>query len=176
MSRTAGLLRVVYSSPRIDNVDRVAEMLGAEGIETRIQNRDKLNRGRFQRFSYKDTSSASEWPMLQVVSAEDMPKARELLRAAGLMGSTRPGAAEPSMPRWQAPNEGPDPTAMRMRRVAMVGVLAALIALAWAYSNAKQTVPPTPAPAPAAAPAPVEDNTVFLIDESEPEPESEERP
>lgn len=170
-------MRQVYASPRNENVDRVVAMLGEAGIATRVVNRDKINRGRFQKFSYREPGNAAAWPAVQIVSAEDMPKARELLRSAGLMGSTRPEAESP-MPRWEAPGNGPDAMAGRMRRVAMIGVLFALILLAWAYQTApSRTGPITPAPvaAPAAVrPAPVDDNTVLLLDDSDSDTESRE--
>ena len=165
-------MRQVYSSPRSENVDRVQAMLNEAGIATRVVNRDKLNRGRFQKFSYREQGNSKDWPAVQVVSAEDMPKARELLRAAGLMGSTRPDAETP-MPRWEAPGNRPDDMAKRMRRAAMIGVLFALILLAWAYQTApSRTGPITPVPVaapPAASPSPVDDNTVLLLDDSDSE-------
>ena len=169
-------MRQVYSSPRGENVDRVEALLNEAGIATRVVNRDKLNRGRFQKFSYREQGRNQDWPAVQVVSAEDMPKARELLRAAGLMGSTRPDAEAP-MPRWEAPGNGPDDMAKRMRRIAMIGVLVALIVLAWAYQTApSRTGPIAPRPAaqpPAAVAAPVEDNTVLLLDDSDTESKEE---
>lgn len=171
-------MRQVYASPRGENVDRVEAMLNEAGIATRVVNRDKLNRGRFQKFSYREQGRSQDWPAVQVVSAEDMPKARELLRAAGLMGSTRPDAEAP-MPRWEAPGNGPDDMARRMRRIAMIAVFIALIVLAWAYQTVpSRTGPIAPLPAarpPAeAAPAPVEDNTVLLLDDSDSDTESKE--
>lgn len=167
-------MRQVYASPRSENVDRVEALLNDAGVATRVVNRDKLNRGRFQKFSYREPGHGKDWPAVQVVSAEDMPKARELLRAAGLMGTTRPDA-EPASPRWEAPGNVPDDMAKRMRRVAMIAVLMALIALAWAYQTApSRTGPilPAPAAAPAAAqPATVDDNTVLLLDDSDSESE-----
>lgn len=169
-------MRQVYASPRGENVDRVEAMLNEAGIATRVVNRDKLNRGRFQKFSYREQGGSKDWPAVQIVSAEDMPKARELLRAAGLMGSTRPDAEAP-MPRWEAPGNGPDDMARRMRRVAMIAVFIALIVLAWAYQTApSRTGPIAPVPVaspPAAQPAPVEDNTVLLLDDSDNESKEE---
>lgn len=169
-------MRQVYASPRGENVDRVEAMLNEAGIATRVVNRDKLNRGRFQKFSYREQGGSKDWPAVQIVSAEDMPKARELLRAAGLMGSTRPDAEAP-MPRWEAPGNGPDDMARRMRRVAMIAVFIALIVLAWAYQTApSRTGPIAPVPVaspPAAQPAPVEDNTVLLLDDSDTESKEE---
>ena len=164
-------MRQVYSSPRVENVDRVVALLEEAGITTRVVNRDKLNRDRFQRFSYQDAGDRRGWPAVQVVSAEDMPKARELLRAAGLMGSTRPDV-EPAVPRWEAPGNSPDNMAKRMRRAAMIGVLFALMMLAYAYSTSNPSARrPLPGQEPAAATVapPVEDNTVILLDDSESE-------
>ncbi|HWT14886.1 MAG TPA: hypothetical protein VN581_03800 [Patescibacteria group bacterium] len=163
-------MRQVYASPRAENVDRVEAMLNEAGIETRVLKRDKINRGRFQRFSYNEQGNSKDWPAVQVVFAADMPKARELLRAAGLMGTTRPDADAP-MPRWEAPGNTPDHMAMRMRRVAMIGVLVGLVFLAYAYSRTqREATVAAPVVAPAAMPAvapPVEDNTVLLLDDSD---------
>ena len=162
-------MRQVYASPRVENVDRVEALLNEAGIATRVVNRDKLQRGRFRRFSFQDPGHAKDWPAVQIVAAEDMPKAREMLRAAGLMGSTRPDVENP-MPRWEAPGNVPDQMAMRMRRVAMIGVLFALILLAWAYSSGQRAPASAPAQPAATAPAvapPVEDNPVILLDDSE---------
>ena len=165
-------MRQVYASPRTENVDRVEALLNNAGIATRVVNRDKLNRNRFQRFSFSEPGNSKQWPAVQIVLAEDLPKARELLRAAGLMGSTRPDALEP-MPRWEAPGNTADHTAAKMRRAAMIGVLVALSVLAYFYARNSRDVAPVPAePTPAVAP-PVEDNTVFLIDESESDSETE---
>ncbi|MBL0028431.1 MAG: hypothetical protein IPO95_04895 [Rhodanobacteraceae bacterium] len=172
-------MRQVYASPRSENVDRVEAMLNEAGIETRVRKRDKINRGRFQRFSYNEEGDSKDWPAVQVVFAEDMPRARELLRAAGLMGSTRPDAETP-IPRWEAPGDRPDDMARRMRRVAMIGVLFGLILLAWAYQTAPSRtgpIAPLPTSKPAVAqPAPVDDNTVLLLDDSDSDPESKEAP
>ena len=167
-------MRQVFASPRNENVDRVEALLNEAGIATRVVNRDKLQRDRFQRFSYREQTDAKTWPAVQIVLAEDLPKARELLRAAGLMGSTRPDTQE-AIPRWEAPGNTADRAAATMRRVAMIGVLGALILLAFFYSRGMRTYPPSePAIAPAATSAPpVEDNTVFLLDESESESESD---
>lgn len=162
-------MRQVYASPRNENVDRVEALLNASGIATRVVNRDKLNRDRFQRFSYRDAGSSKHWPAVQIVSAEDLPRARQLLRAAGLMTSTRPDA-EPPIPRWEAPGNTPDRTAGNVRRAAVIAVLGALVLLAFFYARGMRNAPPAIAvPEPTAAPA-VEDNTVFLLDEREPEP------
>ena len=146
-------MRQVYASPRSENVDRVEAMFNEAGIETRVRKRDKINRGRFQRFSYNEEGDSKDWPAVQVVFAEDMPRARELLRAAGLMGSTRPDAETP-IPRWEAPGDRPDDMARRMRRVAMIGVLLGLILLAWAYQTA-----PSRTSAPAGTSPPVKMRT-----------------
>jgi len=169
-------MRQVYASQRVENVDRVVALLEEAGITTRVVNRDKLNRDRFQRFSYGDAGDSRGWPAVQIVSAEDMPKARELLRAAGLMGSTRPDAQSP-MPRWEAPGNTPDRTAAKMRRAAMIGVLCALVLLAFFYSrgmrSAAQKAAATPPAVTAPAP-PVEDNSVLLLDDSDSDNASEE--
>lgn len=84
-------MRQVFTSPRLANVEAVAQMLEDAGIATRITN-GRSYRGNFDRgISYRnreggDTGQAAVW----VVRSEDQPRAREMLREAGLLDSTRP--------------------------------------------------------------------------------------
>jgi len=82
-------MRQVFSSPRIENVERVAQLLGAAGIETRITHGRSYKGSRRGDFSYRDHTRTSPVPAVWIVKSEDQVRGREILRAAGLLDSTR---------------------------------------------------------------------------------------
>jgi hypothetical protein len=102
-------MRQVFSSPRIENVDRVEALLHEAGIGTHVSNRDKLRRDRLRSFSYSARPDSSSWPAVWIQQAEDLPRARELLREAGVMGSTRPDVASEYQLRPRSEYEAPRP-------------------------------------------------------------------
>lgn len=87
-------MRRLFRSPRLENVEGVAQMLNAEGIETYISQARSYKGHRRGTFSYLQSARDGEdtWPAVWVVHAEDQPRARQLLRNAGLLSSTRPDA------------------------------------------------------------------------------------
>ena len=82
-------MRQVFSSPRLANVEAVAKLLEEAGIAIKITN-GRSYRGNFDRgISYRgggEDGHAAVW----VTRSEDQPRARQMLRDAGLLDSTRP--------------------------------------------------------------------------------------
>ncbi len=78
-------MRKIYTSPRVENVDRVAQLFAEHGIAARVTN-DGGWRGRsHRRFSYfGDDRQHAAWPQVSVIKAEDQPRARALLREIGI--------------------------------------------------------------------------------------------
>lgn len=172
-------MRQVFSSPRIENIDRVEAMLHENGIETYVTNRDKLRRDRLRRFSYSKAADEAAWPAIWIKQAEDLPQARELLRNAGLMGSTRPDIA--TQYQLRAPiQERRQPATTRLRRILLILVLVSAIYMLWSL-NIQNQASDTPAEEnsnvvlPAIHPTLADDktgqpNTVIVIDQdSEPD-------
>lgn len=87
-------MRQVFSSQRLENVESVAQMLRDADIEVRITNGRSYKGGRRGTFSYSD--EAGPKPAVWVVRSEDSVRAREILREAGLLESTRESFAGPS--------------------------------------------------------------------------------
>ena len=87
-------MRQVFTSPRLENVEEVAAMLRADGIEVRITN-DRSYRGqRRSHFSYRvDEEAPAPKPAVWIINADEQPRARQLLRDAGLLDSSRDGAS-----------------------------------------------------------------------------------
>jgi len=82
-------MRQIYSSPRIENVQRVVALLSEHGIETSIQNRRDYQGADWKRFSYSRPSDREAWPQVSITRAEDLTAARRLLRESGIEPSTR---------------------------------------------------------------------------------------
>lgn len=83
-------MRQLFSSQRLENVEGVARLLNEHGIETHISQSRGYKSKRRGTFSYADSarSDPSQWPAVWIVRAEDQPRARELLREAGLFTAT----------------------------------------------------------------------------------------
>lgn len=83
-------MRQVFSSPRLENVEGVARLLNEQGIDTHISQSRSYKGQRRGTFSYAQSGRAdtSQWPAVWIVRAEDQPRARDLLREAGLLTAT----------------------------------------------------------------------------------------
>ena len=82
-------MRQIYTSPRVENVERVVAMLREAGIETSVTNHRSWAGRDFRRPSYSNPAASDTWPQVWIVKAEDQPKARALLRDAGIEPATR---------------------------------------------------------------------------------------
>jgi len=85
-------MRKVFSSQRVETVEGVAHLLHRAGIEVRIRNGRSWQGKRGGQFSYLDRSDGSTYPAVWIVHADDQVRARQLLRQARLLESTRPFA------------------------------------------------------------------------------------
>ena len=82
-------MRRIFASPRLENVEGIARLLEGHGIEVRITD-GRSYRGAIRgNFSYRDDAREGPEPAVWIVNAEDQPRARELMRGAGLLDSTR---------------------------------------------------------------------------------------
>ena len=148
-------MRQVFTSPRLANVESVAKLLEDAGIATKISN-GRSYRGKFDRgVSYRDTGGENQ-AAVWVIRSEDQPRAREMLREAGLLDSTRPdqqrdsflpehlrvgGQAEVPGARWLSPG--------RLKVVLLVAI-ALVMAMVVLWQRR-----PDPQPAAAGAPTTV---------------------
>jgi len=82
-------MRRFFTSPRLENVERVEQMFKDAGIQTRVTDRATWNRATKRDFSYTDRRPSTKWPAVWVLLADDYPNARQMLRELGLMESTR---------------------------------------------------------------------------------------
>ncbi len=78
-------MREVYRSLRLETVEGAAQMLRDDGIEVSIVNSRSYKGSRRRSFSFRDSTESGSAPQLWVVHNGDLPRARELLREAGLI-------------------------------------------------------------------------------------------
>lgn len=137
-------MRQVFTSQRIETVEGVARLLTDAGIAVHISNARSYHSKRGSQFSYTQPVPVQQQPAVWVRHAEDQPRAREILREAGLLETTRPGA-RPSLT-FSSPQDQPAPRASWAWRIRVI--LLALIALAAVVMWMRRPAPPPAAPSP----------------------------
>ncbi|WP_202845607.1 DUF2007 domain-containing protein [Luteimonas saliphila] len=81
-------MRQVFSSARIENAEAVARLLADQGIEVRVENGRTLRSSIRGNFSYREQDQAAPRAAVWVIRSDDQPRARQLLREAGLLEAT----------------------------------------------------------------------------------------
>ena len=149
-------MRQVFTSARLENVEAVAQMLRAEGIEVQISNGRSYRGGRRGSFSYRERGEPVNRPAVWIVRAEDQPRGRQLLREAGLLDSSRDGPGTylgPGSAHAAAQAARGAPPSMRLK-LGLLLLIAVVIGLAVFAARRHLPDAGTQPPAPAAAPAP----------------------
>jgi hypothetical protein len=147
-------MRQVFSSLRLENVEGIAKFLEDNGIEVRITHGRSYKGGWGGRRPYREGESGP-LPAVWVVKSEDQPKARLLLREAGLLDTTRGGSDSylaPSVHEGKvevSPTPAPQKRAFRYKIALLIAIVVA-VGLAW---NASRKTSTPQAPAVAHAPA-----------------------
>lgn len=157
-------MRQVFTSPRLENVERVAALLQEHGVITRITNGRTFKGSLRGNFSYRETANKNPPAAVWVVRSEDQPKARELLREAGLLDSGRSPTSYLSTDLLHsARDDANDPAKRRMFRIKAGLLISITIAISlglftWLKSTSKApaaaastSVASTPAPRAAVA-------------------------
>lgn len=119
-------MRRIYSSPRIENVERLVAVMAEHGIATKVTNRRAYDSKSYSRFSYARPGQSDDWPSVWVRHASDHTRARQLMREIGIEPVTR-YAEELAAYRFQQ-NGGRSParTAARVRTAVLVAVAIAV--------------------------------------------------
>lgn len=123
-------MRQIYTSPRMENIERVVALMAEQGIETSIANRRAYQGADWKRFSYSAKGDRDSWPQVWVVRSEDQTAARRILRDAGLEPATR-FADELAAARGAGDVSGHKRVSMRVKLIllALIAGVAALIAM-----------------------------------------------
>lgn len=153
-------MRQVFSSPRLENVEGVARLLREAGIEVRISNGRSYKSGWSGRRSYRDDAGGGPQASVWVIKSEEQPKARALLREAGLLlDTTMPSDSylpDPALVRSERPGIGSGSRATRIK----IGLLVAIaLVVALSFMRTPQVDDPE-VPAAVPVPAPVVETVV----------------
>lgn len=156
-------MRQVFTSPRLENVEAVADLLRAEGIEVRITEGRSYRGNRRSSFSYREREDTGPQPAVWIVRAEDQPRGRALLRDAGLLESSRgEGSYLPLSSVHDAKagaTAGKAPRTMRIKLglLALIAiVIGAMVFATRSPAPAPQAATPAAPPAPPLVPQPIE--------------------
>ena len=141
-------MRQVFSRPRRENVEAVAKLLADDGIEIRVSNGRSYRGGIRGNFSYREGSSDRPRAAVWVLRAEQQPRAREILRDAGLLQTGRdpsasfvPDVAGGPVPVFRtAPKASAIPRGVRFGLLVLVAVVAGL-----AFVSFRRVAAPDPA-------------------------------
>lgn len=161
-------MRQVFTSARLPNVEGVAKMLEDAGIEVRITGGRSYQSAWSGRRTFRDPEDGGSHPAVWVLKSEDQPRARQMLRDAGMLGTTNqtsdsylaPSVHDVLGPRTPTPER----RAWRLKIWVLVAI-AAVLALAFGAMRKPRPVPPArsstvqappvQAPTPMPLPAPV---------------------
>jgi hypothetical protein len=128
-------MRQMYSSPRLSNVEGVAQLLTDHGIDNKITQGRTYKGVSRREFSFRETEkSKDEQPAVWVLKPDDYTRARELLHESGLIDAAK--ARDSYLPEsFQFKEEAakPDPARrifrIKLTLLAIIGAMAGLMAL-----------------------------------------------
>ncbi|PPT74917.1 pathogenicity-like protein [Xanthomonas arboricola pv. populi] len=148
-------MRKIFSSQRIETAEGVADLLRNAGIDVRMSNGRSYESKRSGQFSYLEQGNAQAYPTVWIVHADDQPRARDLLRDARLLDTTRRDL--PNVEYTFRDGENGSSTsarswAWRMRLVLLLVIGAVAMFVVLRHRNAPHAA--TPVAPPAAQPAP----------------------
>lgn len=146
-------MRQVFNSARIENAEAVARMLEAEGIEVRVEHGRTFRKAIRGNFSYREGADNGPRPTVWVIRSDDQPRARQLLRDAGLLDSatTMPAAFLGQTPHMARDARGEHLAKRRTSRF-RYGLIIIVVLFAAAIVFKPQPDGPAPGARPIAAP------------------------
>lgn len=137
-------MRQIFTSQRLETVEGVAKLLEDAGIPVHISQPRSYHSQRRGQFSYSEPAPSNQQPAVWVRIPEDQPRARELLRQAGLLATTRSysglpqAATEPLPSRYE--EGGGNRWAWRVR-VGLLLVIAGVAMFIWLGRHPKPAAP-----------------------------------
>lgn len=138
-------MRQVFSSPRLENVEGVVQLLKEAGIEVRVTHGRSFEGARRRHFSYSDNDSPQ--PSVWVVNSADQVQARAILRDAGLLDTTRPGGASANPFRFEPLTQAMKPQKrVLMVKIALMGGIALVMVLGLLHTLNAPSVPQVASP------------------------------
>ena len=123
-------MRQIFTSQRLETVEGVARLLEEAGIGTYISHPRSYRSKRRGQFSYSEPVPANQQPAVWVRKPEDQPRARELLREAGLLATTRSYSGLPTPATQALPSRFEEGGANRWAWRVHIGLLLLIAAVA----------------------------------------------
>ena len=122
-------MRLIYTSARVENIERVIAMFTQAGIETRVTNHRPWAGHDYKGPSYSARGDRDSWPQVWIVKAEDQPRARAMLREAGIEPATR---FADELEKSRQPSAHNSPLGLRVYlRLALLSAIVILALLRW---------------------------------------------
>ena len=168
-------MRQVFTSLRIETVEGVAALLREAGIEVYLANGRSYHSKRGGQFSYAEPMKLKQQPSVWVTRAEDQPRARQILRDAGLLASTRPGQGQGDPLVFTGGEQLEEPKKRSLAWRIRVGLLVA-IAIAALVTVTRHRAPPQARPSapaqeqPAVEQPPVQEEEAIRVRITPPKP------
>ncbi len=156
-------MRQIFSSQRVETVEGVAELLRGHGIDVKVTNGRSYKTRRRGQFSYTDLGNANAYPAVWIVRADDQPRAREILREARLLDTTRRDHPTAEFAFRDTPEQGSGGRSWAWRiRIGLLLIIAAVAMVVVMRHRSAPTAAPVQTQqaqpqAPAAEPAPAQE-------------------
>jgi hypothetical protein len=123
-------MRQVFSSPRLENVEGVAQLLREAGVEIKVTDDRSYRKVSRREFSYvpSQQDKHSSPPAVWVLNSDDYKRARELLAEGGLLDEAKTGASylPETLQVQPRPAAAPDARLNRVR-TALLFIVGALV-------------------------------------------------
>lgn len=119
-------MRRIYSSPRIENIERLVAVMNEHGIATSVTNRRVYEGSSYRRFSYARSGFSDDWPAVWITHANDHTRARELMREIGIEPTTRFATELAGYRAQQNGGRSPNRIAAHARTLALIAVAIAV--------------------------------------------------
>lgn len=119
-------MRRIYTSPRMENIDRLVAVMAEHGIATKVTNRRVYAGSSYRRFSYARPGHSDSWPAVWVCHASDHTRARKLMREIGIEPVTRYAEELEAYRARKAGGRSPSLTAAHIRTAVLVAVCIAI--------------------------------------------------
>lgn len=139
-------MRKIFSSPRLETVEGVVQLLEQAGIQVRVTDGRSFKGSRRRQFSYSDNQSLQ--PAVWVVNSADQVQARAILRDAGLLDTTRPGDSYATNPfRFDPLTQAvKPPKRVLLFKMALLGSITMVLVLAVLHMLSQPSVPQVASP------------------------------
>ena len=124
-------MRQVFTSPRPENVEGVAQLLRDAGVEIKVTDARSYKKVSRREFSYvptqQDKQSGTQ-PAVWVISPDDYKRARELLAEGGLLDEAKTGTSYlPEPLRFEEKAAAPSGSRIGRMRLGLLFVAGALV-------------------------------------------------